>query len=240
MALDYTSWVATIANLTKNDSTDTYFTQILPAIIDYAEGRIYRDLDILSTVIVNNSGTLSSNTRDFTLPTPTQGTYDIIDQINLYENSIRTPLTPVSREVLDMLWPGATAVGTTQRPVFFAMTNADLITNALTISVGPLSGASVGIEVLGRVKPNPLSASNTTTYLTNQLPDLFIAASMIFASGWQANFGAQADDPRMSQSWETQYQALLQDADQNASRQKFAGASWTSKRVEPSAVPQRG
>lgn len=239
MALDYNSWVATIANLTANDPTNTEFLQILPAIIDYAEGRIYRDLDLLSTVVVNNSTTLMANTRDFTLPSPTQGTYDIVDQINLFENDSRTPLTPVSREVLDMLWPSSSAASITTRPSVFAMTSSDMSSN-LTLSVGPVSGQDVGIEVLGRVKPTPLSASNTTTYLTSQLPDLFIAGSMIFATGWQKNFGGQSDDPRMGASWETQYQALLSDADQNAARQKFAGTSWTSKRPEPAAAPQRG
>ena len=234
MSLTYATYVTTLANLLAEDETNTDFVQILPSVIDYAEGRCYRDLDLLSTVVVDTSTTLTSNTRDFTLPTPAQGDYDIIDQINILEDSVRTPLTPVSRDVLDFIWPTATSTSASQRPQVFAMT-----TNT-TVTVGPPSGESITLETIGRVKPTPLSDSNTTTFLTTQLPDLFLAASMIFASGWQKNFGSQADNPAQAVSWEGQYMKLLASADQYSSRQEFAAASWTSKRPEPLAVPQRG
>lgn len=235
MALTYATYVTTLANLMVVEETDSNFVQILPSIIDYAEGRIYRDLDLLSEIVTDATATLNANTRTLTLPIPAAGPYNVVEQVNLIESDSRTPLTPVSREVLDFVWPSNSSGGNTaQRPQEFA------VKDATTLAFGPVSGASVSVEIVGQVKPTPLSASNTSTYLTQQLPDLFIAASMVFATGYQQNFGAQSDNPGMAVSWESQYQALLGSADQNAARAEFAGASWTANRVEPYAQPQRG
>lgn len=234
MSLTYSTYVTTLANLLVIDETDANFVQILPSIIDYAEGRIYRDLDLLSEIVTDTTATLSANTRTATLPVPVSGTYNVIKQVNLLESNTRTPLTPVARDVLDLLWPSSVAASVLTRPQVFA------VKDAATLSFGPSSGAIVSLEIVGQVKPTPLSASNPSTYLTAQLPDMFIAASMVFATGWQQNFGPQADNPKMATSWEGIYQGLLASADQNAAQATFSAASWSSNRVEPYAQPQRG
>jgi hypothetical protein len=66
-----------------------------------------------------------------------------------------------------------------------------------------------------------------------------MAASMVFGSGYMRNFGAQADNPQMSQSWETQYQLLKQSANAEAARQKFAGWDWTADSVSQTANMKR-
>lgn len=235
MALTYATWKTTIANLMVVPEDDANFEQIIPAIIDFAEGRIYRDLDLQSEIVTDTSATLSADTRSLVLPAPAEGSFNVVEQINLVESNSRTPLVPVSRELLDFQWPSNTAGGNaSQRPTSFAMKNAT------TVSFGPVSGASVSLEIVGQVKPVPLSESNTETYLTRQLPDLFIVASMVFATGYQQNFGSQSDNPAMAVSWESLYEKLLPSADQNADRAEFAGASWTPKSVQNYAVPQRG
>jgi hypothetical protein len=55
-----------------------------------------------------------------------------------------------------------------------------------------------------------------------------MAASMVFASGYMRNFGSQADDPRMSQSWESQYQLLKASAQTEQARQRFESWGWSS------------
>ena len=232
---DYSDYVTRLAGYAVVPESNADFVVALPTFIAYAENRIYNDLDLLSTVVADSSGTLSANTRNFTLPVPAAGAYDIVDQINILESGIRTPLQPVSRSVVDTLWGTTNAAAVSTRPSMFAMTDNDVIT------VGPPSGASVTLEVLGRVKPTPLSASNTSTYLTQQYPALFLAASMIQVSGWQKNFAAAgSDDPGSGMNWSQQYLSLLKGADQTSAREDFAGASWTSRRVEPFAQPQRG
>lgn len=232
--MNYSTYVTTIANLMPVDEDDANFQQIIPSMIDYAEGRIYRDLDLLSEMVTDSTQTLSANTRTIAIPVPSAGIYNIIEQVNLLESNVRTPLVPVSREVLDFMWPSSSAASIATRPSQYA------VTNATTIAFGPSSGASVHVEIIGQVKPTPLSETNTTTYLTEQLPDLFVVASMIFATGYQQNFGAQSDNPQSAVSWESQYAKLIGAADQNTARAEFAGASWTAKRVEPYAQPQRG
>ena len=68
------------------------------------------------------------------------------------------------------------------------------------------------VEVIGRIRPTALSAGNPTTYISQTYPDLLIAASMIFVSGYQKNYGAQQDNPQQAQSWENQYKMLLASA----------------------------
>ena len=51
MSVTYSSFVSEIATLTVISSTvlvngDTNFQGIMPAVIDYSEGRLYRDLDL--------------------------------------------------------------------------------------------------------------------------------------------------------------------------------------------------
>jgi hypothetical protein len=84
-----------------------------------------------------------------------------------------------------------------------------------------------------------LSATNTTTFISLYLPDLFIMASMVYVSAYQRNFGRQSDDPQMAQSYEMQYQTLLKSADLEENRKKFEAAAWSSQEPSISATPTR-
>ena len=96
------------------------------------------------------------------------------------------------------------------------------------IIVGPWPDAAYRVEVVGTIRPNPLSNTNTTTFLTTYLPDAFIAASMIFASGYMRDFGSQSDNPAQAQSWEAQYENLIKSAGAEEVRKKWAGPGWQS------------
>lgn len=236
MSLTYTTWVATVANLTITDSNDPNFVQILPECIDYAEQRMYRELDLLSTV-TRQTGTLTPNIRTFNLPT-TSGRFVVTNGFNVITPSAatnpdagtRNQMVPTSRDVLDVLWPSSTGAAL---PVLYAM-----ITDQQII-VGPAPDAAYTVECIGTVRPTPLSVANPTTYLTLYLPDLFTAASMIFMSGYAKNFGSQADDPKMAVSWESQYQALFASANVEQQRSRYASGAWGSLSPTPIATPSR-
>jgi hypothetical protein len=85
-----------------------------------------------------------------------------------------------------------------------------------------------------------LSATNTTTFISLYLPDVFIMASMIYISAYQRNFGRMSDDPQMAQSYEAQYQTLLKGAVVEEARKKFESSGWTSQSPSPVATPSRG
>lgn len=236
MSYTYTTYVAALADLMATATTDADFTTILPSIIDYAEQRLYRELDLLSTRVAD-TGTLTANTRNFTLPSNI-GRFVITEGINIYTpvgtTTTRNPVIPVSLDWINWSWQTNTAASATTIPQFFAM-----LTDQVVV-FGPPPGAAFTAEVVGTVRPAALSSSTTTTYLTLYLPDLFMAASMIFASGFQKNFGAQSDDPKMSASWSSQYDQLLVSANAENERQRYGAASWTSKKLEATAQPQRG
>lgn len=243
MSLTYTTYQAALSTLTAIPSTDTNFVAILPNAIDYAEQRIYRELDMLVEDVRDSSASTTASDRNFVLPT-TIGTFQVISGINVItpaatapDSGTRNPCTPVSRDVLDMIYPSTTGA---TLPSMFAYISQSSVSGQKNVIFGPWPDAVYRVEVIGKVIPTALSSTNTTTFLTLYLPDLFLAASMIFFSGYMKNWGAQADDPKSGLSWESQYQTLLKSAADWEARKHFAGASWTSTKVEPAAVPQRG
>lgn len=243
--MNYTQIVAALAQLSVVPVGDTNFDAILPSTFAYADGRIYRELDMLVGNVRDASASTAPDNRNFNLPT-TIGTFLIIDGINVItpastapDSGTRNPLTPVSRDVLDMIWPSTTGSGV---PEMFAYLSQDTYSGSAQTQVifGPWPDDDYRVEVIGKIQPAVLSASNANTYLTDNLADLYIAACMIYLSGWQRNFGAQADDVRSAQSWETQYTTLRDSAATFEARKRWSGASWTSKQLEPAAQPQRG
>lgn len=185
-----------------------------PGMIDYAEQRLYRELNLIYTR-ATVTGTLSSNTRSFTLPNATGSIpFITVSNVNAVISSVRKPLLHTPANVVDYLAPNDTATAGDYPTMYYMKDQA-------TLTVGPPSTTTTTLEILGTYRPAPLSAVNTTTQLTNFFPDLFIAASMIFASGYQRDFGAQADNPAQAQSWETQYQLLIKSALTEEARKKF-------------------
>ena len=236
-SLNYTTYVSQIANLTVISSGDTSFQTMLPGMIDYAEQRIYREGDFLSTYITDTSTNVAANVRTFSYPTGT-GTFLVIDQINIITpitgvstNGTRVPLQVASKDFINTVYPGNTTG--TGVPKFWAPASDT------TCFLGPVPDQAYNIEVIGTQRPTALSTSNSSTFLTQTLPDLFIAASMIFASGYMRNFSAQSDDPRMSVSWEDQYTKLFASANMEERRKGYTSQGWQSQIANNIATPPR-
>lgn len=241
MPLTYATYQEALATLTAIPETDDNFQSILPNAIDYAEQRIYRELDMITENMRDASTSTIASNRNFALPT-SLGTFQVVTGINIItpastgaDSGTRNPCTPVSLDVLDWTYPSASSAGVPTMFNYFSQASGQT-----GVVFGPWPDATYRVEVIGKIIPTPLSASNTTTFLTLYLPDLFLAASMVFMTGYLKNFGSQSDDPKQAQSWEMQYQTLKASADSWEARKRFAGASWTSKQAEPGAVPQRG
>ena len=232
MSLTYSSYVTDLANLMVVSATDANYLTVLPNIIDDAEQRIYRELDFLNTVVVSTSATISANTRNMTLPSSV--VYVVINTISVLSSvGSRTPLIPASKEFIDTVYPTSSASSASVIPAYFGMvTDQDVV-------VGPPPGSAISLEVTGTTRPTPLSSNNSSTYLTQYLPDLFMAASMVFANGYLKNFSAMADDPQAPVTWEKTYQLRKQSAIEEEFRKKFGSQGWTSKSVNPIATPPR-
>lgn len=232
----YNTYVVALKSAAVSGVNDaTFDAYINSTVIPYAEQRIYRELDLLSTVTTDSTSTFTSGVRSLTLPTSPR--FVTVQQINVITPAgtapnagTRNPMLVASKEVLDVLWPSATGAA---RPQNFAMLTDQ------TILVGPWPDSNYTVEVVGTIRPDQLSSTNPTTFLSQYLPDLFFAASMISVAGYQRNYGSQSDDPKMSQSWEAQYQSLKASANLEEMRKKWAGPDWTSMSPTPLAgVPR--
>lgn len=237
MALNYSSYVTDLANMLPVPASDPGFVTVLPNIIDDAEQRLYRELDLLNTIVRDSSAALVAGNRNFTLPS-VQGTFLVVEDMNVItpagqanpDQGTRHPLLPTSKEALDFLYPSNSGAGV---PVYFAP-----ITQGQYI-VAPWPDAAYQVEVVGTQRPAPLSASNTHTLLTDYFPDLFMAASLIFAAGYQQNFSAMGDNPQSALAWEAHYQALIKSAAVEEMRKKHGSEGWSSKQPDPLATPPR-
>lgn len=235
MSLTYAQYVTTISTMAVVDPADANFVAILPNMIEYTELRIQRDLDLLATVNSNTTFALIANTRALTF---TQGTFVTIQDVNVLtpvgqsnpNAATRNPCLPVSKEYLDYTYPSSTGATV---PTWFAMFNQN------TLYFGPWPDANYTVELVGTVRFTPLSASNTTNFLSTYLDDLYVQASMVYISQFQRQFGAAANDPQMPGSYENQYQALLKSADVEEKRKMFQSVAWTSQSPSPVATPSR-
>lgn len=227
MAFNFTQYQVELGTLMALTSAnpgappnDPYFIQILPAIIDYAEQRIYRDLDIQSTR--TNAIIQVSAVGNPIVQLPTNPAVYVVESMNIQALGngspppITTPtlMTPVDKNFIEATFPPAYWTFAQGAPQFY------YIQDQGTMLIGPAPDQLYSFFTTYTFRPTPLSATNPTTILTQIWPDLFLAASMVLASGYQKNFGSQSDDPKMAQSWESQYQTLLKGAlDEEARKQ---------------------
>jgi len=232
-----TSYVQQIATLAVVESTDPAFQIILPQMITYAENRMYRDLDFLFTSIATTAYSTTAGSRQISVPT---GTFVVPEQINIItpagttnpDLGTRVPLLPTTKEFLDACYGSGTSANR-GLPIYWVPFDD------YTFLIGPYPDAAYTCEIVGTYRPASLSATNTTTFISLYLPDLFIMASMIYISAYQRNFGRANDEPQMAVTYESQYQALLKVADLEENRKKFEAAAWSSQEPSISATPTR-
>ena len=235
--MDYNTYVQQIATMAVVPTTDTNYQIILPQMISYAELRMQRDLDFLSTQISNSSYSLTASSSTLTIPTSAFVVMETFEVIDGSGNS--APLLPVGKEFIQNVYGTGSSTGL---PQYFAVYGGDSATTGLTsqnMIIGPTPDLNYSIRLTGTVRSAPLSATNTQTYISVYLPDMFIMASMIYISAYQRNFGRMNDDPQMAQSYEGQYQALKASALIEENRKKFEAAAWSSYSPAPAASPSR-
>ena len=249
MSYDYTTYISTMQNLAvaPQSGNDANFQAIIPRMIEYSELRIYRDFDFLCT-LASQTAILTGSSRNVALPsnivvcqsanviTPSSATVP--------DNGTRNPLQRVSIEYLNAVWPSSTPSTTPSIPKFYAEIGNPTIgttinAGPINIVVGPPPDANYTMEIIGTVRPTPLSPSNPTTFISVNMPDIFVAASMIFCAGYQQNFGAGASDPAAAMSWSTQYDALKSGVAIEEMRKKAASIEWSSYSPTPAANQPR-
>ena len=227
---------------------DPNWNYALPAIIEYAEGLIYREpeFDFLATYQSDITQVTTPGSRVVPIPS----SFIVISKLNIIvpinttlpSQGTRVLALRTSREYLDLIWPQeAFTQAPTQYQLFWALFNEqETAPTASSALIAPTPDGVYTVEFLGTFRPSPMSATNPTTFLGTYLPDLFWAACAIAVCGWMKNYaaaGADAppDDPKSATHWMAIYQQLKTGAAVEEARKKSKGMGATS--YGPSAVP---
>jgi len=309
--VNYADYVNQIATLAVVPTTDTNFLIILPQAINYAQLRMQRDIDFLSTQVYDSvSYTTTSGSNLVTIPT---AAFITLQTIQINNSGVNYPLTPVAKEYIQSVYNSTASTGV---PSVFAVYGGDSATTGNTsqyILLGPYPNASYPLTLTGTVHAAPLgylppistvtaanlvatitfsaphnlvtgntvylgnfspvgyngpftctvtnstvitiplaytygnptsigyaANGNNSNFISTYLPDMFIAASMIYIGGYQRNFSTTGADPQMPVNYEQQYQALLKGAMVEEYRKKFQSSAWGSQSPSPIATPPRG
>lgn len=249
----YVTQVATMAVVNTTTSSgvvvgvDAAFNAIIPQMLNYAELRIQRDLDLLpsqtkiSYTLTPGSDLLSMSVDDFVV-------VQSIRVGGVAGAPASTPLTmliPASREFVRNIYPDSTFQSI---PIYFAPYGADATLGSTNMYyvLGPTPDAAYPVTVHGtRRMPslyqyaNTAQAGTNTTFISTYLPDLLVQASMIYISEYQRNFTPVSNDPQMLGAYEGQYQALLQSAMAEEFKKKWQASAWSSSATPPVATPTR-
>lgn len=248
-ALSYNLYIEQIATLAVVNTTtvsgvvqgvDPAFNALIPSMLNYAELRIQREVDLLASktnistyVMTLGVNTLSISPNDFV----TVQTVGILGGAQLI---------PTTNEFISNVYGDSSFLAT---PIYFAMYGGDYAAagaNSNNIIFGPYPDHFYPLSITGTQRltslyffANTIQADTHYTFISAYLPDLLVMASMIYISGFQRNFGRQSDDPAMAMSYESQYQVLLTSAIVEEARKKFQGAAWTSMGPATVATPSR-
>ena len=252
-ALSYNAYVQQIATMAVLDTTtntsgvtvgvDAAFNAILPSMLNYAELRIQRDLDLAASNIANTTYTLTQGSNQLLISV---NDFQTIQTVAVSNGTALTPLLPASKEFIQNVYNDSSA--TYQAiPQYFCIYGGDTATGGntlLSILIGPYPDQSYGLTVTGtQLLPSLYAYASLDgtgqTYISSNYPDLLVQASMVYVTEYQRNFGPASNDPQMGMTYEMQYQTLLKGALENENRKKFRDAAWSSQSQSPVATPTR-
>ncbi len=146
----------------------------------------------------------------------------------------RNRLEIMSKDAFDIIWPEDGA-GTQGTPKYGTLLDDQ------TLLVGPTPINSFLGEFTGIFRPAPISATNTSTYLSTTYPDLFLAACMVFGMLYQKDADQpQGAPPGMdAQKWEQVYEMRKSSVMDEIARQKGQSQNWSNYQQTPLSTPVR-
>jgi hypothetical protein len=249
----YIQYIAVLAVYTASETGGVFaFTDAppqlqVPMMLNYAELRIQRDLDMLATM-TSNQYTLSQGQAVFSLPVDDFVTVQTIEIVTLSSGSVinSQPIVMTSKEFIQNCYAGLSNSGMPRFAAMYGDNFGDTGDSFTNILFGPPPNYPYTLQVTGTARMPSLAKSATAgpadsmfTYISAYYPDLLVMASMIYISAFQRNFSATADDVPMPMTYEKQYQLLLVAAKMEENRRRQQGSGWTSYSTPVSATPTR-
>lgn len=226
---------------------DQPLQDIVPMMLNYAELRIQRDLDLLPSQ-TSNDYTLAQGVPVLKIPIDDFLTLQTFQIITLSGGTVvkTSQLTPVSKEFIQNCYSGAANAGT---PSYYAMIGDDFGDGADTFNkvlLGPPPNYAYTVRVSGTIRVPSLFkyasagiADTNYTWISAYLPDMLIMASMIYVSAFQRNFSATSDSADMGLSYEKAYQALRLGGIPEENRKKAQASGWSPYSTPTAATPTR-
>jgi hypothetical protein len=173
----------------------------IPEFISLAEARFNRLLRLRSMESKQTASTVSGQ-RNYNLP----ASYIQMRNFQLNTSPITT-LSYVTPEIYDRLWGGSSG----GIPKFYTIV-------ADEISLGPIPGSVITMEMLFYKRFDNLSASTTTNWLLTYAPDIYLYASMLEAEPFIMN------DERVP-LWATALERAITDMQEQDNKDRHSGSA---------------
>ena len=173
----------------------------IPEFISLAEARFNRLLRLRSMESKQTASTVGGQ-RNYNLP----ASYIQMRNFQLNTSPITT-LSYVTPEIYDRLWGGSTG----GIPKFYTIV-------ADEISLGPIPGSVITMEMLFYKRFDNLSASTTTNWLLTYAPDIYLYASMLEAEPFIMN------DERVP-LWATALERAITDMQEQDNKDRHSGSA---------------
>ena len=175
----YSELVTQIRDYTETDD-NVLTTTIVNDMIEHAEMRLYRELDI-DAYRKNATASLAADQPFATLPGSIPTNFSSIRYITIYSPSgslggltdnERIVLQKKDMSFLSEYWPNRATTGV---PKYYANYDED------SIMIAPTPNAAYTIDLEYSALPTGLSSSNTTTWISNNAPTALLYACLLEA-----------------------------------------------------------
>ena len=171
----YSGLVDQIRNYTETDS-NVLTTTIVNDFITQAELRIFREID-LDVFRSYEFATLTASNPFVALPGSTPSTMSFVRYASIYQTTgatanERTRLLQKDVSYMNEYWPNR---GNTGQPKYYAMWDQN------TISLAPPPNLAYNIELALNRNETGLSSTNTTTWVSQNAPQVLLYACLIEA-----------------------------------------------------------
>lgn len=225
--MDYAALKEKLETHIEVPEADANWILVVDDILNFGELRIYRDMkELLAERVRDTSKSFTINNREIEAPT----SMFVVEALAFVSSGTTTPLRRVSLEFIDAVWPAQATTGTLQ---YFTM-----LDDTKAVVAGTPATAFQAVFT-GYERDDPISTTNTETYISLNYPDLLFASCMVYAAGYQKDYGAQADDPQSGLSWKAVYDGLLAAAITQEERKSGRGEGWSTHAPAPLADPPR-
>ena len=164
--MNYNELVTNIRNYTEVDA-NVFSNSVINTFITMAENRILRDID-LDVFKLEVAGSLTANNKFLTAPSDILTHRYIMATLNGDQTFLEFRDTSFMKEY----WPDYTQTGT---PKYYSVWNQN------TFYIAPTPDANYDVQLGYIYKPQQLSSSNPTTWVSTDAPEALLYACLIQA-----------------------------------------------------------